>query len=437
MNGSRVKIFFAAVLMGAAIASFTGCNRTANQPEKGNASAETVTVRFGMLPYGDHSYAIIGAKKGWFRDVGINVEYRPVKIEDLVPFVRNGSLDAGSVPPGVIVAAYENGPAVVSFAFGDIFQGYAIMAQPGKGYKSVDDFLKDGMQIDEAITATIRQMRGKAFAYPAEAAIKPFIDLALRKGKLTRTDVRPLVLDDPLTVNAMRNHQAEFQVGGVPSRLVLEREGFKPILSSKDLASVAKPSPESEELSSIFTDGWACTREYYNAHRDTVLRLASVNYRITKLMNEHQDEALAIHMPYLSQITGQTFTAAEGRIFYNSLDPFYTFEAQRDWYHNPSSVYYFKNLNGAIINSFIKQNIFSQRPPAVSDVIVADEVYTTLEDYRSKTDTLLSQIGSTPGIRTPDERDQLARARSLYDAYDYLDAYRTAERLVGRLRGGK
>jgi hypothetical protein len=142
-------------------------------------------------------------------------------------------------------------------------------------------------------------------------------------------------------------------------------------------------------------------------------------------------------MPYLSQITGQTFTAAEGRIFYNSLDPFYTFEAQRDWYHNPSSVYYFKNLNGAIINSFIKQNIFSQRPPAVSDVIVADEVYTTLEDYRSKTDTLLSQIGSTPGIRTPDERDQLARARSLYDAYDYLDAYRTAERLVGRLRGGK
>jgi hypothetical protein len=49
----------------------------------------------------------------------------------------------------------------------------------------------------------------------------------------------------------MRNGQADFQVGGVPSRIVLEREGFKPIIMSNDLASAAKPSADSEELATI------------------------------------------------------------------------------------------------------------------------------------------------------------------------------------------
>jgi NitT/TauT family transport system substrate-binding protein len=426
---SRKEVVAASIA--ALVLAAVGCNVADRGRQKGDlASIAPVTVRFGMLPYGDHSYAVIGVKQGWFRELGINLEYRPVKIEDLVPFLRNGSLDAGSVPPGIIVAAYENGPGVVSFAFGDVFQGYAIMAQPGKGYKSVDEFVKGGSSISEAIVATVRQMKGKTFAYPAEAAIKPFIDLALSKGALSKDDVRSLVLDDPLTVNAMRNHQAEFEVGGVPSRLVLEREGFKPILSSKDLASAAKPSPDSEELSSIFTDGWACTREYYDKHRETVLRLASVNYRITKFMTEHPDEAIAIHMPYLSQITGQAYTLAEMRIFYTSLDPFYTFEAQKDWYHNPASVYYYKNLNGAIINSFIKQKIFKRPPPAVSDVIIADEVYRTLEEYRSKADGVFSQIDGSTGTRSETQRKQLAQARAFYEAYAYPDAFRTASAVL-------
>jgi ABC-type nitrate/sulfonate/bicarbonate transport system substrate-binding protein len=390
-----------------------------------------------MLPYGDHSYAIIGAKQGWFDQVGIKLDYRPVKIEDLVPFLRNGSLDAGSVPPGIIIAAYENGSSVVSFVFGDIFQGYAIMAQSGKGYKSVQEFVKDGLSINDAIAATVRQMRGKVFAYPAEAAIKPFVDLALRKGNLSRGDIKALVLDDPLTVNAMRNHQAEFEVGGAPSHLVLEREGFTPILSSGDLASAAKASPQSDELSSVFTDGWACTREYYTQHRDTVLRLASVNFRITKFISDHPDQALAIHMPYLSEITGQSFTAEEGKVIYKSLDPFYTFEAQNDWYHNPQSVYYYKNLDGAAINSFIKQGIFKQQPPTVADVIVADEVYKKLEDLKAQTDALFSQIDVAKGGSQTEMSKMISEAHAFYDAYDYLDASRTAASVLDGLQKRK
>jgi len=389
------------------------------------------TVRFGMLPYGDHTYAVIGAKKGWFEEVGIKLDYRPIKIEDAVPFVRNKSLDVASCPPGIVIAAFENNPGVVSFVFGDVFQGYALMARADKGLKTVSDFTKEGLPIDQAIRSTVRQMRGATFAYPAEAAIKPFIDLALRKGDLAKADIKSLVLDDPLTVNAMRKRQADFQVGGVPSRLVLQREGFIPLLTSNDLATAAKPSPESEELSSVFTDGWICTREYYQQNRDLVLRMASVNFRITRFINEHMDEALAIHMPYLSQVTGQQFTPAEGKIIYTSLDPFFTFEAQQEWFHNPNNPYFFQNLNGAIIKSFEKQKIFQHGAPTVADVNVSDEVYRTLETLKANTDALLRQVETSTSKDNPDVKANINLARRQYDAYNFLDAERSAKRAAG------
>ena len=188
------------------------------------------------------------------------------------------------------------------------------------------------------------------------------------------------------------------------------------------------PSPQSEELASIFTDGWACTREYYQSHRNIVLRMASVNFRIMKFIRDSPDEALTIHMPYLSQVTGQTFTPAEGRIIYSSLDPFFTFETQNDWYHNPNSPYYYENLNGAIINSFAKQGVFKTTVPRVSDVVVANEVYVELENLKATCDKLLSQLDAAGAGQLA------AQAHKFYDAYDYYDAEKAARAALQSLR---
>jgi len=401
-----------------------------------SSNPQLVKVRFGMLPYGDHTYAIIGEQMGWFRDVGIQLDYRVVKVEDTVPFLRNGSLDVGSCSPGVIVAAYNPNSPVVNFVFGDIFQGYAIMAQPDRGFKSVQEFIQSGMKPGEAVRAAAAQIRGKTFAYPTEAAIKPFIDLVLEYGNLKRGDFKALVLDDPLTVNSMRTHQADFQVGGAPSHIVLEREGFKPIISSNDLAAAAKPSPDSKELASIFTDGWAVTRPYYDQHRDTILRLASVNFRIAQFIHSDPDRALAIHMPYLSRVTGQTFTAAEGRVIYNSLDPFFTFDQQRPWYHDPARPLYYKNLNGAMINSFITQGIFAPaNAPKVDDVSVAKDVYMTLENLKAKTEENLHQLQTSLGAAPQSVKEEAAKAQKFYDAFDYYDSERASAQALALSRG--
>jgi len=153
-------------------------------------------------------------------------------------------------------------------------------------------------------------------------------------------------------------------------------------------------------------------------------------------MNDHQDDALALHMPYLSQVTGQTFTPADGKAIYDSLDPFFTFEAQRDWYHNQQSPYYFRNLNGSLIRSFVSQGIYKKAPPSVDDVIYADDVYYELEKLKTETDALFVKIRESHILEKSSEASKLyERAKSYYDVYDYLDAQRLAQRVV-QLAGG-
>jgi hypothetical protein len=236
------------------------------------------------------------------------------------------------------------------------------------------------------------------------------------------------VLDDPLTINAMRKKDADFQVGGVPSRIVLEREGFKVLLSSIDLALLAKPSAEAKELSSILQNGWATTREFYHDNHDDVLRLASVNYRIMQFINDNPDAALAIHMPYLSKVSGQTFTIAEGKVIYSSLDPFVTFDDQRPWFNDTTNPLYYAYVNGAILNSFASQGIYKSQIPTVDDVILADDVYRNLEKLRASADTLFQKIEKRGGKATASQ-DFLA-AKKHYSIFNYLDAERLARKVI-------
>jgi hypothetical protein len=287
-----------------------------------------------------------------------------------------------STPAGLLYPAYESSPGLGVFVFADIFQGYAIMAQPSLNCRSYEEFVGDGMTSEEAFKATVSQLKGKTFAYPSETAIKPFIDLVIEKGGIGRNDFSAVVQDDAMTINLMRQKKADFQVGGAPSRVVLSKEGFKPILTSLDIAKSAKPSHLSRELGSVFPDGWACTKVFYDKHQDIVLRVASVCFRINQLIVENPNEALAIHMPFLTKATGERFSIEDGRIIYSSLNPFYTFEQQRSWYSNENDPFYYRHINGAGLQSFIDQGVYKNKTPELDEFILADDVYKELDRLR-------------------------------------------------------
>lgn len=151
-------------------------------------------------------------------------------------------------------------------------------------------------------------------------------------------------------------------------------------------------------------------------------------------MNERPDEALELHMPYLSQVTGQHFSATDGKIIYSKLDPFITFEAQREWFHNPNNLCFYRNVNGSILNSFVAQKIYKKPPPKIEDVVWCKDLYEEMESLKSAAARNLAQLKQENLKKVSGAAELWQRAKYLYDNYDYLDAKRLSDSLGVQLR---
>lgn len=393
-----------------------------------------VDVRFAHFPYFDHTQSIIGLKQGWFKDVGITFVPDDVGIvvnaEDASAVFASGRVDVMSASAQLFLPAAKTLPPFKVFFYADIFQGYAILAQPDSGAKSFDEFLAEGMSPDEAFKATMAQLKGKRFAFPTEAAIKGFIDLAVQKGGMTLADVEAVgAPGDPANVALMQAGRADFQVGGVPSRMTLEIAGFKPILNSGNLAAYAAASADSPELRAVFHDGWVATDEWITANYDTVLRLASVGFRINQFINESPDEAAVIHTPFLNSVAGTDFANDVAKIAYDNLHPFWNFEEQKGWVLDKENPLNGEYVIGSAIKLYEEQGLFQPGEFAWDQFTIVPKVYGDLLDYKAKTDELFKKLeGMELSAEAAALRDQ---ARAQYSAFNFLDAHRFAAAAVG------
>lgn len=399
-----------------------------------------VSVKFCHSPYLDHTQSIIGLEKGWFDELGITFDPEPYgtipATENLVQALASGACDVGSASAVFMLPSIEDVPPFKWWVHGDMFQGYALMAQPDDGYKSVDEFIAEGMTPEEAMEAAVAQMEGKQFAYPPEAAIKGFINLAMSKADMTLDDVTSIVAEDAKTWAMMIADQADFQVGGVPSRLTLESRGFKPIITSQHLAQFAEPSADSVELRSVFQDGWGSLDSWIEANYDTMLRMASVMFRIAEFQNTNQEEALAIHVPFLNSAAGTDIDPETAVVVYESLDPFIDFEGQATWYLDESSPLNYDYVTGSYIKMWEEQGLFEPGQVTVEDISNAKRVYEEFLAMKAESEELFTEAEAAiaaaqeAGKDPTKAQELLDQARYWYEAFDYLDAVRFAEAAV-------
>ena len=310
-----------------------------------------------------------------------------------------------------------------SFVFGDLFQAYAIMAQPDAGYKSYTDYVGEGMKPAEALKAAMQQLKGKVFTYPAEAAIKPFIQLLFDRGGLALEDTTTEVQADPNGVALMLSKRADFEIGGLPARITLEQQGYKQIVSAADLASAASASPDLEELRSITHVGWTSIQDYADANHDTLLRLAGVKFRIVQFQKDHMDEAIAIHLPFLNKLAGSQLKPEELKVIYTKLDPGFTFEEQASWFNNPQDPFYWSYEIDSIIKSYEQQGLFKAGEFKASDISSTDKIYQELDGYRKKAEGDIAKLKDATGTAV-ELRDA---AQKHFNNFNYLDAARYAE----------
>ncbi len=393
-------------------------------------------VRMVLAPFLDHTVAVIGMYKGWFGDVGIDIQPKPygltIPSEQRTAAIAAGTADVVMASVSAMLGVLKQQPNIRYFSAGDIFQGQAILAQPDGGYKTYKDFLKAGDKPNDAMVKAIRQVRGKRWASQGLSQVQMFVDIVLEKAGMARNELTIIPIDDSKAVNMMLLKQADFQTGGAPARMELQGKGMITILTSLDLAQNARPSPDSKELWTVYLDGWVTTTDFWEKHRDTVLRLASVHFRITRFVNTNQKEALEIHVPFLNSVAGTTITLEDGRQIYEELDPFLTFEQQHRLYFDKSYPLYYEWEVGGKIKAYEAQGLYKPGEMTVDKATLAHTVYFTLLDLKNKTDQIMPEVqraidAAKRAGKNPAKAEELReRAKLFYEAYDFLDAHRFA-----------
>ena len=398
-----------------------------------------VSFSYASLHAIDHTHIVIPVSKGWHKDVGLTVTPEPygssVGADKIVAGLTSGSFDIMSGSTVFSLAGYGTNSNYRDFGHGDIFQGFGFMIDPQGSYKTIDQFISEGLDPQAAITATMSQFKGKTLSTLNEGGILGFITIALESAGLTLDDLGTVIKydTDSKIMADLISGRSDFVVGSAPGRVSMTLEGFVPAITSLHISKYAEPTPNSKALRSIFHDGWATTPEYYAANHDTIFRFMSMIYRTLRLMVDHPEETIPIHADYVNSIMGSSLTPEDTVVIYEELDPFIAFEDQAVWYedrYKDSNAQHLSNVLGSHIKLWEEQDVLQEGEWTPYNTSYAFELWHEFQERKVNAHKLIRQAESLVGDNTPTANDLLVKAKFYDDIYDFLDAERFAQAAI-------
>jgi len=382
-------------------------------------------VNFGMRPFADNTFYVIAMKKGWFKDVGITIgpEELGMKINDTngTALLLNGQVDIASQYCPLMLPTYKTTDKLKCIGFTDTFLGMAIMANPKLGLKSFRDYMEEGKSFDEAIKLALAPMEGKTLVTPPQLSNRPFTDAA---AEFSGVKWKTQVLEDSKSLVLAKSGQIDFlNPEGAPVVYTLEQAGWTKILGIGDLYDYAPGGAASPVAPLVAIVGIGANSDYVNAHPNTVLRFMSVVWRTIDAVQK-DPSLFELQAPYLNSVAGTDLDAAGLKATVDSLHPFAPFDAGNTYFKDENSVLYYKNAWGSIIKEYVANGILPNADTTPDDIVWAASIWTTMEDYRVKSDDLIKQAeGKT---LADDKKALLEQAKTYFAIFDFLDAYRFA-----------
>jgi ABC-type nitrate/sulfonate/bicarbonate transport system substrate-binding protein len=421
-NAFRVP---AALAAAAIVAVLAGCGNSGEASTSATEIPQT-TVNFGNSAFVDHANAIIGVEKGWFKDVGITLA--PGKGGSFsdpsndAAVLQAGSVDVQSSNYQILLPAYAHTTSLKMFAYGDFFIGFALMGK--SEFKSAEDFEKQGMSKEDALRHALAQLKNRTLTWSSDQAVRGFGRTIYDQADMTMGGVKQQNLPDAQGLQLMLSGRADFQIGGAPTRQVLEQtKGFKPIVTAQFLTGMAKPPYEtSEALAAVSTNGWATTASYWKDHHDTVMRLASVAWRISQYIHDHPAEAAKIEAPFLNSNSGTALKVKDVETIYRTIDPFIPFEEQGPLWFTKGKPTYEYNMIAASLTQAEQGGVLSKGQVTPQDISIAPQVYAEAVKLKARADTLLKEAKST-GV----SGGLIDKAKAQYASFNFLDAVRFAQ----------
>jgi hypothetical protein len=394
-------------------------------PAESGTEIPTDTIKFGMRPYADNTFYIIGMKQGWFKDVGIEFSPAPYGLQandsNVTTLLLNGQLDIISEFCPLMLPTYKSAKTLKCIAFTDNFLGNAILANPKLHLKSVKDYIGEGMNFEQAMHAALAPLDGKTLVGAPELSDRPFEE-AVQKFAKVKWNLQ--VLDDAKSLVLAKSDREDFvNPEGAPIVYTLREAGWTDLVDIGDLYKYVPSGVDSPVEPLVGIVGVGANGAFVNTHQNTTLRFLSVVWRIFDELKKNP-KLFDLQAPYLNSFAGTNLDGKGVENTVNVLDPFSPFEYDTVYYDDEKNVLFYKNVYNAWIGNFEKGGIVPKGAVTADTFVWGAPIWHQMAEYRTKSEALIKAL---EGKSLDDgKKALLAKAKQYFSWYDFLDAYRFA-----------
>jgi NitT/TauT family transport system substrate-binding protein len=285
-----------------------------------SAEKSLTRITIGISPFQDTLLPTIGKEKGWFESEGLDVVFKTLAWNAMMPAVASNAVDIATYNTTGIVAVYNKQPEITFWYPWNIFtQGAALMGRPNIGLKTMKNFEKEGMAHRDAVKSTVQQLKAKTIVTTMGSDMGKAVVMATGDNGLSRSDYKIIDMDPDQGLAAFISGTGDAYLGGIPQRTRLTKEGYLTLLSGPDIAPVP-------------LNGWVTTKAFAEKNKESLLKLQHVMFRIIRYTNANQDVVAKAITDRLNQETGAKMTIAEFKRFWNEIEnyPNNAAEVQKD-----------------------------------------------------------------------------------------------------------
>jgi hypothetical protein len=388
------------------------------------------TIKFGMRPYADNTFYIIGMKKGWFKDVGIEFTPAPYGLQandsNVTTLLLNGQLDIISEFCPLMLPTYKSAKTLKCIAFTDNFLANAILANPNLHLKSFKDYINEGMNFAQAMHAALAPLDGKTLVGAPELSDRPFEEAV---AKFANVKWNLQVLDDSKSLVLAKAGREDFvNPEGAPIVYTLVQAGWTNLVDIGDLYKYGPSGVDSPIEPLVAIVGVGANGNFVNTHQNTTLRFLSVVWRIFDEVKK-DPTLFDLQAPYLNSFAGTSLDGKGVENTVNVLDPFSPFEYDTTYYDDAKNVLYYKNVYDAWIANYEQHSIVPKGAVTADTFVWGAPIWHQMVEYRNKAETLINGLEG----KSLDEGKNalLAKAKQYFAWHDFLDAYRFAAAAAG------
>lgn len=299
-----------------AVLALVGCAQPSGETGSGtdeageatSASTELSKVVVGVSPFQDTYIPIVGVEKGWFEEVGLDVELKSLAWNSVVPAIISGDVDmALNNTTGVVSAANAEPDLVYAYGWNPFTEGSALMIRPDGSVRSVDAWEEELGNREEARTAMLESLRGTTIVTTLSTDMGKQIVDALSSVGMTEDDVTFVDMDPDAGLAAFLSGTGDAYLGGIPQRFRSLEEGMVIGISGPDLA--APP-----------INGLLTMRDFTTEREDDMLAFLNVIHRIIRFCDAETAECGQIVTDALNRDTAAGLTVEDFESFWQQIE---------------------------------------------------------------------------------------------------------------------